>query len=132
MFLTKECDYGIRIIRALADNKKKSVQTICEIEHVPLQYAYKILKKLERGGLVKSWRGPDGGYRLIKSPRSFTMYDVVAAIDGKLFVSECLNEEQNCTRNTPETPCSVHFELARIQALIIEEMKSKTMEDTLQ
>ena len=132
MFLTKECDYGIRITRALADNKQKAVPIICEMENIPQQYAYKILKKMERAGIVQSKRGPDGGYRLVKTPNSFTMYDIVSAIDEKLFLSECLKSRgQLCPRNTPEAPCAVHRELHHIQDMLIREMLSKSMEEIL-
>ena len=131
MFLTKECDYGIRIIRALADGEKRTVQSICETEYIPQQYAYKILKKLERGGLVQSRRGPDGGYQLTKSPGNFSIYDVITAVEEKLFISECLMGEQVCTRNTHEEPCAVHRELIRIQDVMVAEMKRKSMEEVL-
>ena len=77
MLLTKECDYGLRIIRALQDKEIKTVLSICEKEYIPYKYAYKILKKLHKAKLVQNKRGPDGGYFLIKPLSSFTIYDVV-------------------------------------------------------
>ena len=127
MFLTRECDYGIRVVRALADNEKRTVKTICEMENIPQQYAYKILKKLENAGIVKSSRGPDGGYHLVKSPTSFSIFDIITAVDENLFLNECLKEGQECSRNTEDAPCAVHFELERIQNMLIEELKCKNM-----
>jgi len=128
MFLTKECDYGIRVIRALAGEEKKTVETISALEHIPDQYAYKILKKLEHAGFVRSIRGRDGGYQLAKPLNAITLYDVASAISEKLFLFECLREGNSCSRNPPDHPCTVHVEFKRIQELLIHEMRRKTIE----
>ena len=129
MFLTKECDYGIRTIRALADGEKKTVESICVLEHIPVQYAYKILKKLERAGFVQSIRGRDGGYQLVKPLHQITLYGIVSAIDENLLLNECLLETSTCIRNDPNEPCTVHIELERIQEILIAEMQRHTVQD---
>jgi len=131
MFLTKECDYGLRIIRTLADGEKKAVGTICDVEHIPQQYAYKILKKLERSGFVKSHKGREGGYQLVKPVDSFTMYDIASSVGENLFLCECLREDKQCRINNPKNPCTVHLELRRIQEVLAEEMRAKPMSEVL-
>jgi len=131
MLLTKECDYGLRIIRALADKEKRTVQKICDTEHIPHMYAYKILKKLQNAGLVQNKRGPDGGYFLIKPLDTFTIYDIVTAVDERLLIFECLTDGAQCPRNTGNSPCTVHCELVRIQTLLVHEMKARSMEELL-
>ena len=131
MLLTKECDYGLRIIRSLKDKEKKTVKTICELEHIPHKYAYKILKKLQKAGLVQNRRGPKGGYLLIKPLNSFTLYDVINAVDERLFLFECLRDKNLCPCNREDMPCLVHMELVRLQDLLISEMKVKSMEEVL-
>ena len=131
MLLTKECDYAIRIFRALAVGEKKTVSQICDTEHIPAQYAYKIIKKLEHGGFVQSLRGRDGGYQLIKPLHTFTLYDVIAAIDKNLCIFECLQEDKFCPFKKPELPCSVHLEFERLQKLLMDEMRIKTLGEIL-
>jgi len=131
MLLTKECDYGLRIVRALAGGEKKTVEAICDIEHIPDQYAYKILKKMERAGIVQSSRGRNGGYQLVKSPHAFTLHDVISAVDDNLFVFECLREDNSCLHNDPKRPCVVHLEFERLQKLLVNEMRKKTMKEIL-
>lgn len=129
MFLTKECDYGVRVIRALADGTKKTVEAIAIEEDIPKKYAYKIVKKLENGGYVASMRGRGGGYRLCKPLDTFTLVDIVLAVDSKRYVNECMREESNCQfKNHPERPCAVHKELNRLQDLIVAELSIKTMD----
>ena len=131
MLITKECDYGLRIIRTLGDYNKRTVQAICDIENIPYKYAYKILKKLQKSGIVKNKRGPNGGYILDKSLSTFSMYDVINAVDQRLFLFECLRHGADCNRNKADDPCKMHMELARLQELLVTQMKSKSIEDVL-
>jgi len=131
MLLTKECDYGLRIIRALGDKEKKTVHAICELEHIPHQYAYKIIKKLQKAGFVQNKRGPAGGYSLVKSLDSFTMYDVINAVEERLFLFECLRRGALCPLNSGDSPCVFHAELIRLQDFLVGEMRSKSIEDVL-
>ena len=128
MFLTKECDYGVRIIRALSDGEKRIVESICEQEHIPGQYAYKILKKLERAGLVQGVRGRNGGYKLNKALPQISLFDIVTAIDSNLYVFECLRKGHKCVNNPTGNCCSVHTELERVQQVLETEMKRNPMQ----
>ena len=131
MFLTKECDYGVRIIRALSDGEKRIVEVICEAEHIPGQYAYKILKKLERAGLVQGVRGRNGGYKLKKALPQISLLDIVTAIDSNLYVFECLRKGHKCVNNPSGDDCTVHAELDRIQKVLQAEMSRNSIQEVL-
>ncbi|MCL2397732.1 MAG: Rrf2 family transcriptional regulator [Defluviitaleaceae bacterium] len=127
MLLTKECDYGLRIIRALSGGEKKTVEAICEAERIPGKFAYKILKKLENAGFLKSLRGRDGGYQLIKPLHDFTLHDVIISVDERLFVFECLCEGASCPLNTLGAPCAVRKEFAHAQSALEDVLNRKSM-----
>ena len=129
MFLTKECDYSIRIIRALADGNKKTVEEICQSELIPYQYAYKIMKKMTRAGFVQGIRGRHGGYILNKPLDTFTIYDVVSSVDENLFMFECLRPDRKCPHSVGKNPCVVHSEFARIQKMVLDEMQGQTVSE---
>ena len=131
MFLPKECDYAIRVVRALSDMEIKPVKIVCEHEQVPHYFAYKILKKLERANIVRSYRGAEGGYQLTKTLDSITLFDIVNAVNKQLLVSECLKKGFVCVRNLNENSCGVHRELIRVQALLMEAFNEKTMDKLL-
>jgi Rrf2 family protein len=131
LLLTKECDYGIRIVRGLSDGMKKSVDKLCEIENIPKQYAYKILKKLERSGIVKSYRGPLGGYRLEKLPRELSILTIITSIDSDVFILECMKKGFVCGQNRAEHPCSVHREMFRLQGVLMAAMAERNMEEII-
>jgi len=131
MFLTRECDYGVRVIRALADGRKKTVDTIASEEQIPKKYAYKIVKKLEKNGMIYSIRGRSGGYQIIKPLDSFTLLDVVVAIDPDRYLNECLRSDSECPFKLQDEVCKVHNELARLQELVITALNAKTMDKIL-
>ena len=118
MFLTKECDYAIRVVRDLSNMEMKPVRVICANEHIPTPFAYKILKKLERARIVKAHRGAAGGYRLAKSPEHISLLEIVVAIDDHLFLNACLQEGHHCTRNADGDSCNVHKALAKLQEVV--------------
>jgi len=131
MLFTKECDYGLRIIRCLADGKRRTVADICDTENVPVQYAYKIMKKLEHTGLLKSSRGQNGGYQLAKSLDTITLYDIAVAVDENFLIFECLSNDKLCPFHKTDLPCAVHLEFGRLQNLLEDEMKAKTIQEVL-
>jgi Rrf2 family protein len=127
MFITRESDYAVRIIRELADGGKKTVQEISAGEQVPVPFAYKILKKLEKGGLVQGFRGAGGGYRLMKKISVITLFDVMTAVDGRLLLSECMDHDYRCPLREGGRQCKVHAEFARIQGLILAGLKERSL-----
>ena len=92
MLFTKECDYAIRIMRALSSGELISVSRICEMEHLPSAMTYKITRKLEKSGFLKSCRGTNGGYALNLKLAEISLYDLCAAIDPDILLLECMKE----------------------------------------
>jgi Rrf2 family protein len=127
MLISRECDYAIRIVRQLISGEKKRAEEICAAENVSVQFAYKILKKLEEGGLVNVYRGVQGGYSLAKEGNEITLYDIFIAMEDDLGISACLNQGYCCPMNTANNPCKVHCELEKIQSVMVDLMKEKTL-----
>lgn len=130
MLFTKESDYAIRIVRALKDGKKIRAKDICEREEIPEAFAYKILKKLERAQVVRVIRGTHGGCMLVKTPAELCLYDLILAIEPDFAITHCIKKD--CSRNLPGSPCLVHKELVRIQQMLQDELKAKSLEEILE
>jgi Rrf2 family protein len=130
MFITKESDYAARIIRELNRAGRERVEDICRREQIPLQYSYKILKKLEKAGLVRIYRGALGGCELTQEIGVMTLFDVIAAVDEELLLAECLGHGFQCPMNGEgKNRCAVHEELLRIQGLLLGHLKEKSLKD---
>lgn len=127
MLLTKEDDYAIRIMRAIKDGNKHRMKDICQEEEIPEAFAYKILKKLKNASILEVERGAAGGCRLGKSLCDITLYDIVTAVDDEPLVMPCMH--QRCNRNKANSPCTVHIELSKIQNVLMEELKGRTLDN---
>ena len=62
--MTREVDYGLRILRALHQEGQLSAASIAQKENMPKAITLKILKQLHAAGLTDSRRGSSGGYAL--------------------------------------------------------------------
>jgi Rrf2 family protein len=131
MLITKECDYAVRIIRELANGGRRTVDDIARNEKMSAQFAYKILKKLEKGGLVRAFRGKTGGYELAKGADAFSLYDIFSATEGRLILTACLQSGFDCPMNRGDSPCGVHTEFVRLQKIFIDILKEKTFSEVL-
>ena len=108
MLITRECDYAVRVLRAMAEEKRVSVNEICEKELITAPFAYKILKKLQKSGMVRGYRGVHGGYSLNCDLDQITLYDVYTTIDPGMFIIDCLEPGYDCAR-TAQTDRTVLF-----------------------
>lgn len=88
MKISSRCEYACRAILELAINEHSerplTAAAIAEKRNIPGKYLVHILIQLRRAGLVRSIRGPHGGYLLSKPPVDITLLDVVQAIDGPI------------------------------------------------
>lgn len=130
MRITQEADYAMRIVLALArrgEGVRLDAKSIASEENVPQRFALKILRKLTKSGVVKSFRGVQGGYAISRAPGEIHMLDVIVAIDGPVYINRCLETPDSCNLDRSEH-CAINHELGRIQCMINEEMEKVNFE----
>ena len=69
---------------AVSDGRPTKADTISRRHDISLKYLLDILRDLKRAELVRSKRGPDGGFTLSRPPEEISLADVFRAIDGPL------------------------------------------------
>lgn len=82
---TSKTDYGLRALIDLAlHSRGMPVQShdIATRQGIPESYLNQLLILLRRAGLIRSLRGPQGGHQLARPPRTISIADIVAALDG--------------------------------------------------
>lgn len=87
----------------------KTIFTVDEIAkgaEVPKPYLSKILKQLVTGKILKSNKGPGGGYQFARPPAEISLYDIKITIDGISEFVECALGLDACS---DQTPCPAHF-----------------------
>ena len=84
----------------LAENQDKLMSTgdLAKMLSASENHLSKVLQRLARANLVKSTRGPGGGFRLVKEPADTTLLEVYEAIEGTLDVTGCLFDRPVCDR----------------------------------
>jgi Rrf2 family protein len=66
-----------------------SINSVAEAENIPREFLAKILKDLTRSGILVSYQGVTGGYRLALPARDITFLTVMEAIDGPIHLNLC-------------------------------------------
>jgi Rrf2 family transcriptional regulator, cysteine metabolism repressor len=93
--------YGTRIMLELALHHGKGPLLLKEIaknQEVSVGYLEQIMPSLKSKGLVRANRGAHGGYFLAKDPSDILMKDIVSALEGELFLAECISNPKVCQR----------------------------------
>src|SRR3989441_9802702 len=101
MQVSRKIDYALRAVIHLAneeDNERAcSVAEIAAREKVPRHFLEKIIQELIHKGLVRSQRGPHGGYLLARSADRVTFRDVIEAVEGPISLNVCVGEHADCS-----------------------------------
>ncbi len=87
--------YAVMAMVDLAKHTDKKPITLSEIatrQEISLSYLEQLFSKLRRAGLVKSVRGPGGGYNLAFGTESIRISDVISAVDEQVKVTRCDSE----------------------------------------
>jgi Rrf2 family protein len=85
MKISAKCDYALRAMLELALRYEKGASNIHEIaqkQNIPKRYLEHLLLSLKKYGLVVSYRGKEGGYKLAKRSKSIKVFDIIRAIEG--------------------------------------------------
>ncbi|NLW01904.1 MAG: Rrf2 family transcriptional regulator [Clostridiaceae bacterium] len=95
--------YALRLMLDLAlsdPDEYVTIRSISERQEISYKYLEQIISGLNRGGLVKSIRGSQGGYRLARLPEEYTVGMILRQIEGSLVPVACMEDEPNrCPRS---------------------------------
>ncbi len=89
-------------------NKPVSLSEISNRQNISLPFLEQIFISLKKSGIVKSIRGPSGGYTFAKNPDFIKIYDVIKAIDEDLKIMRCNGIDYGCIPNKRKTKCLTH------------------------
>ena len=100
MLIPMKVDYGVRILVYLASFPHESVVKATEISknrHIPEKFLFQISNDLIDKKLIKSMRGPNGGYSLARNASDITVADVVESLDKSMAPVACLDDSALCS-----------------------------------
>lgn len=95
--------YALRMMLDLAQNQGDNyvaLKTVSERQNISKKYLEQIVPVLSRAGLLIANRGYNGGYRLSKEPKDYTVAEILNLTEGSLAPVSCLEKDpQGCSRS---------------------------------
>lgn len=108
VLFSRQCEYALQAVMYLAlkpTGERTSIRELTKKIQIPYHFLAKILQDLTYKGLLVSQKGPTGGFALAKLPKDITLFDIVEAIDGAGFTTNCVLGFPDCSE---KNPCAVH------------------------
>ena len=99
--LSTKGQYGVRAMFEIArgyPDRPVTIKEIAERQDVSVAYLEQILGKLRRAGLIRSIKGPGGGYLLAKEPKEIPIAAILSVLEGPVAITSCVDPREGCVR----------------------------------
>jgi FeS assembly SUF system regulator len=123
-------DYAAVVMTVIAVHPSDVLSTaqIAEEARLELPTVSKLLKLLGHAGLVESFRGVNGGYRLARAAETISLADIVEAMEGPIGLTECSLAQGQCDRHAQ---CGVSDSWRSVSGAIDGVLRSMTLAQML-
>ncbi len=132
MRLTRAGEYAVRCTLYLSSRDSGQIISRKEISRemgIPGQFLTKIAQQLAKAGILEIVQGAKGGFRLLASPQSLSLLDVIEVIEGELFLNDCVLRPQSCFRSPT---CAVHLVWEKAREQLRRTLTQATMDKLLE
>lgn len=94
--------YAVRLMLDIAQHSAAgnvSLKDVSERQDISLKYLEQIVNMLCKAGLLRSQRGAQGGYKMLRKPEEYTIGDIIRVTEGTMAPVSCLEDKENqCPR----------------------------------
>lgn len=128
--ISKLTDYATVVLTLLAERPTEvhSASELATRARLELPTVSKLLKSLGQAGLVDSFRGASGGYRLARAAASISVADIITAMEGPIGVTQCSSHQGLCDH---EAHCGVRSNWRRISEAVESALREISLADML-
>jgi len=124
--LSEAASLGIHAMVIIARSDKIiNANTIAEMTDASRNHLAKVMLTLAKMGLVKSLRGPSGGFVLAKKPEDIRLIEVFEAIEGKISINDCPGNKPVC----PFSKCIMNNIIKKVTLEIRDYFSQQTLKD---
>jgi Rrf2 family protein len=132
--LTMKTQYALKALVELAQvtgDEPLLIATLSERANVPLKFLQLILRDLKKHGLLRSRKGPGGGYALAKPAETVSLSSVLRMLEGPLEPLPCVNptRHQRCPGCTDERTCGLRRVLGNAHHAALRVLETRTLAD---
>lgn len=127
--LSRAAEYAIRGMLHLSDapgDAPVDVVKVAKAQRIPPAYLAKLMQTLAKKGFVRSVRGPEGGFVLVRDPEKMNVLEVIEAIEGPIFLNDCLIHQGQCP---VDNVCPVHDVWREAQKRFLDYLRGSTFKD---
>lgn len=128
--ITRDTDYALRALCFIARHKTEMVpagRLVNELK-IPRPFLRKILQRLNRARMLKSYKGQGGGFILVTPAHKMFLLDLIKIFQGPLKLNECFFKKKIC----PNTKtCKLRKKINNIERYVISQLKCFTIADLL-
>lgn len=124
--ITRNTDYAMRALIYISGEKGNltSVTELVKKIKIPRPFLRKLLQRLNKEGILKSAKGPNGGFALAVSPQKIFLSDLIRIFQGSLKFNECLFRKEPC----PKTGiCPLNKVIDDIEKYAVAQLKTITV-----
>ena len=122
--------YALRLMIDLAQNREQgniSLKDVSERQEISIKYLEQIVSPLTKAGLIRSIRGSQGGYSLIRNPEEYTAKEILTVVEGPIACVSCLETKENlCSRYSS---CATIKFYEGLNQVIIDYLEKYTLAD---
>ena len=128
MQLSNTSQYAIRILAYMADKKDSQLNAtqLAEILYIPYKFLTKIMTDLVKGGLVKSIRGREGGFKLKKKSSDIMVSDILDLFNDSIKDEQCVLGIGFCNGMCK---CALHDQWMEPKFLLQKMFRESSLED---
>lgn len=128
---SKGCEYTLRALICgleMTNGEGFRVRDACRKADVPESFTRKGFQRLVHRGVLKTVRGPGGGYRLKGSASDVSILEIVRLVDGKETYESCVMGLSQCG---DKAPCPIHEIWKRMKKKLIGELRETSLEQMI-
>jgi Rrf2 family protein len=126
---SKGCEYAIRsLAQAMMEQKDGRFQAadICEKLDIPEPFTRKIFQALVQAKFLTAYRGPGGGYELIRPASEISILEMIKAVDGADTFDHCVMGFEKCDATNP---CPLHYFWLESKSQLLGHLSQTTLQD---
>ncbi|WP_321777838.1 Rrf2 family transcriptional regulator [Sulfurimonas sp.] len=133
MLITRASEYAILSLIVLSKTSSPvDSETLSHQLSISKSFLAKILQALAKNGILKSFKGVNGGFALLKKPKDISMLSIMSAVEGKApAVFDCSPSEKDCPSEKASI-CSIWPFLNKLQGKIDTFLDELTLQDVIE